>query len=119
MIGAEALVRWRHGTGNDLPAEFIPVFEKNGFIYSLDMYVCRKACEILERWKATGMHGIPIAVNVSRMDIYHGDLPEQFGKLIETYGLKPQDLHLEITESTYRTPSTSCGGGKASGFPGL
>ena len=106
MIGAEALVRWRHPElGMISPAEFIPVFEKNGFIYSLDMYVCRKACEILERWKATGMHGIPIAVNVSRMDIYHGDLPEQFGKLIETYGLKPQDLHLEITESAYISDS--------------
>ena len=50
MIGAEALVRWRHPElGMISPAEFIPVFEKNGFIYSLDMYVCRKACEILER----------------------------------------------------------------------
>ena len=39
------------------------------------------------------------------MDIYHGDLPEQFGKLIETYGLKPQDLHLEITESAYISDS--------------
>ena len=106
MIGAEALVRWRHPElGMISPAEFIPVFEKNGFIYSLDMYVCRKTCEILKRWKATGMHGIPIAVNVSRMDIYHGDLPEQFGKLIETYGLKPQDLHLEITESAYISDS--------------
>ena len=106
MIGAEALVRWRHPElGMISPAEFIPVFEKNGFIYSLDMYVCRKTCEILKRWKETGMHGIPIAVNVSRMDIYHGDLPEQFGKLIETYGLKPQDLHLEITESAYISDS--------------
>lgn len=106
MIGAEALVRWKHPElGMISPAEFIPVFEKNGFIYSLDMYVWRKACEILKGWKASGMYEVPIAVNVSRMDIYHGDLPEHFGLLIETYGLKPQDLHLEITESAYISDS--------------
>lgn len=106
VIGAEALVRWRHPElGIISPAEFIPVFEKNGFIYSLDLYVWKKACEILKKWKEAGMYGIPIAVNVSRMDIYHGDLPEQFSQLIKDYGLKPGDLHLEITESAYISDS--------------
>ena len=60
---------WQESTGS-----------RNGFIYSLDLYVWKKACEILKKWKEAGMYGIPIEVNVSRMDIYHGDLPEQFSQ---------------------------------------
>ena len=83
------------------PGDFIPVFEKNGFIYALDQFVWRKACEIMGRWKREKGAFIPVSVNVSRADIYHVDLPGVLMKMVEENGLEPGNLHLEITESAY------------------
>ncbi|WP_195269480.1 GGDEF domain-containing phosphodiesterase [Eubacterium sp. 1001713B170207_170306_E7] len=106
LMGAEALVRWQHPRlGMISPGDFIPVFEKNGFIYALDQFVWRKTCEIMGQWKRDGGNFIPISVNVSRVDIYHSDLPEILVKMVEENGLKPEDLHLEITESAYVSDS--------------
>lgn len=106
LIGAEVLVRWDHPEyGRILPGDFIPIFEKNGFIYALDQYAWRKACRMLERWKKEGMDYVPVSVNVSRADIYHGELPEILAQMVEESGLEPGELHLEITESAYVTDS--------------
>lgn len=106
VAGAEALVRWEHPElGLLSPADFLPVFERNGFIYSLDLYVWHKVCSAMQRWRQMGGADIPVAVNVSRMDIYHGDLPSLFTELVKDYGLEPKNLHLEITESAYISDS--------------
>lgn len=106
LMGAEALVRWQHPQlGMVSPGDFIPVFEKNGFIYALDQFVWRKACEIMGRWKREKGNFIPISVNVSRVDIYHTDLPGVLMKMVEENNLEPEDLHLEITESAYVSDS--------------
>ena len=106
VVGAEALVRWEHPEQGLLsPADFLPVFERNGFIYSLDLYVWHKVCSAMQRWRQMGGADIPVAVNVSRMDIYHGDLPSLFTELVKDYGLEPKNLHLEITESAYISDS--------------
>lgn len=106
LMGAEALVRWQHPQlGMVSPGDFIPVFEKNGFIYALDQFVWRKACEIMGRWKREKGNFIPISVNVSRVDIYHTDLPGILMKMVEENNLEPGDLHLEITESAYVSDS--------------
>lgn len=102
IIGAEALVRWDHPQlGMIPPGDFIPIFERNGFIYSLDLYVWEEVCGMLRRWKAEGIAEIPVSVNVSRTDLYHKDLTERLTRLIKRYGLEPEELHLEITESAY------------------
>lgn len=106
LMGAEALVRWQHPQlGMVSPGDFIPVFEKNGFIYALDQFVWRKACEIMGRWKRKKGNFIPISVNVSRVDIYHTDLPGILMKMVEENNLEPGNLHLEITESAYVSDS--------------
>lgn len=106
VVGAEALVRWEHPElGLLSPADFLPVFERNGFIYSLDLYVWHKVCSAMQRWRQMGGADIPVAVNVSRMDIYHGDLPSLFTELVKDNGLEPKNLHLEITESAYISDS--------------
>lgn len=106
VVGAEALVRWEHPElGLLSPADFLPVFERNGFIYSMDLYVWHKVCSAMQRWRQMGGADIPVAVNVSRMDIYHGDLPSLFTELVKDYGLEPKNLHLEITESAYISDS--------------
>ena len=102
IIGAEALVRWNHPEMGFLsPAEFIPLFEKNGFIYNLDFYVWELACEHLKTWKENGYSLIPISVNVSRADFYMADLTEIFNGLVAKYDIPASLLHLEITESAY------------------
>ena len=102
IVGAEALVRWIHPEwGFMSPGEFIPLFEKNGFITHLDQFVWEHTCQKLKEWKDKGLAIVPISVNVSRADTFHTYLVDKFCDLIEKYNLDPAYLHLEITESAY------------------
>lgn len=102
LAGAEALIRWIHPEwGLQSPGEFIPLFERNGFITRLDQYVWERTCAVLRAWDEKGYPPIPVSVNVSRADIYHADIAETLTALVEKYGLPPARLHLEITESAY------------------
>ncbi|MGN0466935.1 MAG: EAL domain-containing protein [Lachnospiraceae bacterium] len=102
MVGAEALVRWIHPEwGFMSPGEFIPLFEKNGFIPCLDQYVWESVCAKLRDWKEKGYPLLPVSVNVSRADIYQSHLVDTFCNLIKKYKIDPGYLHLEITESAY------------------
>ena len=102
LAGAEALVRWNHPEwGLQSPAEFIPLFEKNGFITELDQFVWDRTCAILEKWDELGYDPIPVSVNVSRSDVYQADLDEILVKTVQRHNLPFSRLHLEITESAY------------------
>ena len=102
IAGAEALVRWIHPEWCFMsPGEFIPLFEKNGFISRLDQYIWEWVCACLKNWREKGYPMIPVSVNVSRTDIYQLDLVDVFSRLTEEYGVDPGYLHLEITESAY------------------
>ena len=102
LAGAEALVRWKHPEkGMISPGEFIPLFEKNGFITQMDQYVWEQTCVLIKEWKEKGYPVVPVSVNVSRADFYITDLTEYMDALIRRYDLQPSDLHLEVTESVY------------------
>ena len=102
MAGAEALVRWIHPEwGFMSPGEFIPLFEKNGFIPKLDQYVWERVCAQLRDWKEAGYPLVPVSVNVSRADVYQANLVETLLNLTKKYGVNPAYLHLEVTESAY------------------
>ena len=102
LSGAEALVRWIHPQwGFMSPGDFIPLFEKNGFITQLDRYVWEKVCSLLHEWKQKGYPEIAVSVNVSRADVYQDDLKETLSGLIKKYDIEPRQLHLELTESAY------------------
>lgn len=102
MAGAEALVRWVHPEwGFMSPGEFIPLFEKNGFISKLDQYVWERTCAHLRDWKEKGYPLLPVSVNVSRADMYQSNLADTLLALTRKYGVDPAHLHLEITESAY------------------
>lgn len=106
LAGAEALVRWNHPEwGMQSPAEFIPVFERNGFITKLDQYVWEQVCALMQMWDQRGYPSVNISVNVSRMDIYNTNLVDFLTGLIKRHGLSPSRLHLEITESAYTDTS--------------
>lgn len=102
LSGAEALVRWVHPQNGFMsPAEFIPVFESNGFITEVDMFVWNKACEKIREWLDKYDCFVPISVNVSRKDMYKPNLPQILLDIVHKHGLEPRHLHLEITESAY------------------
>lgn len=102
VAGAEALVRWVHPEKGFMnPAEFIPLFETNGFITELDKFVWDKTCEYIEEWKRKGYPVVPISVNVSRTDIYNPDFMDIIMGIIKKHGLEPENIHLEITETAY------------------
>ncbi|MEG1345326.1 MAG: EAL domain-containing protein, partial [Acidaminococcaceae bacterium] len=102
IVGAEGLVRWQHPTkGLIAPDDFIPIFEKNGFITVLDEYVWEEVCKLLARLQKTDKQVLPISVNVSRVDIYNPSLCDKLVALIKKYKLPPALLELEITETSY------------------
>lgn len=103
MTGAEALVRW-HSPEQDAmipPSAFVPVFERNGFIYELDKYVWEQVCKLLRLWLDEGRAPLPISVNVSRIDMLQDDFFERITGLVETYRIPAELLRLEITESAF------------------
>lgn len=102
ITGAEALCRWDHSKLGWLhPAGFIETLEDAGLIYDLDSFVWERVCQDLHRWNVQGYHRFA-SVNVSRDDIGENrDIPGQFYRLIQTYGLKPEQLRIEITETAY------------------
>ena len=102
ITGAEALCRWDHDKlGWLYPPAFIDSLEESGLIYDLDCYVWEKVCGDLRRWNEQGKHR-SVSVNVSRCDLLRNrDLPGHFLGLIKTYGLTPDQLRIEITETAF------------------
>ena len=106
LASAEALVRWQHPRlGLISPGVFIPLFEENGLIQSLDLYVWREACAQIRDWKERLGISVPVSVNVSRVDMYDPNLIDTFQLLLAEYRLQPHELLLEITESAYTQDS--------------
>ncbi len=92
LAGAEALVRWKHPEwGFQSPGEFIPLFEKNGFITKLDQFVWDKTCSYLREWDDKGYPPVPVSVNVSRADIYHADIADIMMRIVRKHGLMHPD----------------------------
>ena len=103
VIGAEALVRWIHPERGMLyPADFVPVFEENGMIAEMDRAIWRSVCEILTEWRETHPE-LFISVNISTKDFYFMDVAQKIKALISEFGLPPEKLRLEITESAMMT----------------
>lgn len=107
FVSAEALVRWNHPTkGMIMPNKFIPVFEKNGFIAELDLYVLEQVCIYQKKRIAQGLEPFPISVNISRMSLYNPRLYELISSLAERYGIDTNYVRVEITESAYNDNPT-------------
>lgn len=100
IIGAEALARWFHPVrGMISPADFIPVFEENGFILKLDKYIWEQACKKMRSWIVDGLKPVPISVNVSRQYLTEFDVVGEISALVKKYNIPIKLLELEITES--------------------
>ena len=102
IAGAEALVRWVTKDNVIMsPGDFIPIFEQNGFITTMDRYVWEEAAKALKTFKDMGIKPFAISINLSRRDLYNDDLVQILLDMLKKYGLDERYLHLEITESAY------------------
>lgn len=106
LVSAEALVRWNHPTlGMVFPGAFIPLFEENGLIQRLDIYIWRATAARIKEWKTRFNLVAPVSVNVSRIDMYDPHLDSILLGILQEYGLSTSELLLEITESAYTQDS--------------
>jgi EAL domain-containing protein (putative c-di-GMP-specific phosphodiesterase class I) len=102
MLGAEALVRWRHPERGVIPpAEFIPVAEQRGLIGAIGHFVLNEACRQLASWTSAGScpEHLTIGVNVSGRELRDPELARRVAATLERHGIAPKRLVLEVTEN--------------------
>ena len=100
--GAEALVRWiSPELGFVSPGQFIPLFERNGFITNLDFFIWEEVCKELRHCLDAGLPAVPVSINASRMDFEVPNLAGEIAALADKYGIEHSLLHVELTESMY------------------
>lgn len=111
IVGGEALVRWKRA-GNVIvpPNDFIPLFERNGFIVHLDFYVYEEVFKILQKWMKEGKEVVPVSLNVSRIHLYDENFVKEFKELVDKYEIPYSLLELELTESIFLSHSESAFG---------
>jgi len=103
LLGVEALVRWQHPEqGLVMPGKFIPAAEESGQIIELGKWVLIEACRRVRDWRdaiASGS-GLRVAVNISGRHLQHADLLNDVRRALDETGLEPENLVIELTEST-------------------
>lgn len=104
IVGAEALVRWVNPKKGIIPPmEFVPLFEKNGFVIKMDRYIWEEACKVIRRWMDAGVEPIPISINVSRKHLKNSSFVQTLNELVEKYQIPKRCLEVEITETVEET----------------
>jgi diguanylate cyclase (GGDEF)-like protein/PAS domain S-box-containing protein len=100
-VGAEALVRWQHPTRGLLaPGEFVDLAEESGLIVPVGAWVLEEACRQAAEWQAAGDIGdFVVSVNLSARQLAHANTPADIAAALNTSGIDPARLSLEITES--------------------
>lgn len=99
IVGAEALIRWKRNGRIIPPSEFLPIFEKNGFIINIDMFVLEEVCKMQREWLDSGLKPVPISINQSKALVYGTDYIENLSGIISKYDLPSRLIELELLES--------------------
>ncbi len=100
VAGAEALVRWIDPVeGMIFPNDFIPLFEKNGFIVQLDLFMFEEVCKLVDRWESAGCRIIPISVNLSRANFAIPNFFDAYKHIVKKYDVPKGSIEFEFTES--------------------
>jgi diguanylate cyclase (GGDEF)-like protein/PAS domain S-box-containing protein len=98
LIGAEALIRWRHPVrGLVSPAEFMPIVNTSSISERIAGWVLETACRQARIWEKAG-HGIRVGINLSPSQLQSGDLAASVAGMLDVTGLTPSLLELELTE---------------------
>ena len=101
IVGMEALLRWKHPElGMISPGEFINIVEKTGLIIPLGESIIESVCLQIKQWDDKGYKPIPVAINLSPVQLRQKDFHLRVSRLLKQTGVKPEMIELEITEST-------------------
>ncbi|MGL4435185.1 MAG: putative bifunctional diguanylate cyclase/phosphodiesterase [Giesbergeria sp.] len=100
IIGAEALLRWKHPTlGFVPPGKFIPVAERTGLINEVGAWVLQRACLDAKAWRLQGLGELTVAVNVSPLQFHRDNIEREVANALAACQLPASALELELTES--------------------
>jgi diguanylate cyclase (GGDEF)-like protein/PAS domain S-box-containing protein len=100
VVGAEALIRWRHPTRGLLePAQFVGIAEDCGLIRPIGRWVLYEACRQATEWQDAGFGPMPVAVNISAIEFRCDDFLTNIVRILTETSLAPGCLEIEITES--------------------
>ena len=100
VVALEALLRWKHPShGYVRPERFVTIAEEAGLIVPIGDFVLQRAIEDAVRWRQAGGKLVPIAFNVSAVQLQRSNLAENISRLTTQYGLEPSLLQVELTES--------------------
>ncbi len=101
LCSTEALVRWRNpALGLVQPSAFLPVAEACGLIRPIGHWILFEACHQLQRWREQGLEIVPIAVNMSAMELRDRSLPARITEMLSETRLDAHFLEIEVTESS-------------------
>ena len=98
MCGCEALVRWKRDGKIISPAEFIPVFERDGNICALDFYMLDNVCRDISEWIKQGLEPVTVSVNFSKTHLHDPNIAEEIMAIINKYGIDTKYIEVEMTE---------------------
>ncbi len=100
LKGLEALCRWKHDGEFIFPDQFIPVIDRLGLTYELDMEILRYSCECIRKWLDMELTPPVISVNFSRKDIFIPNIEQEIKKTVDEYDIMPAYVEIEITETS-------------------
>lgn len=104
MVGMEALLRWKHPQlGMISPTRFIDLAEETGLIVQMGAWVMHTACEQNKTWQRMGLGYLRMSVNLSTRQFFQQNLVQQVAEMLESTGLAPHYLEIELTESLVMT----------------
>jgi diguanylate cyclase (GGDEF)-like protein/PAS domain S-box-containing protein len=100
ITGAEALIRWRQpGRGFVRPETFIPIAERCGYIVPIGRWVLREACRQIQSWVDANLAPMPVAINISAVELRSKDFVQGVHAVLQETGLDPRYLEFELTET--------------------
>jgi diguanylate cyclase (GGDEF)-like protein/PAS domain S-box-containing protein len=106
VLGLEALIRWAHPTrGMVGPEEFIAFAEDRGLITAIGRWVLHSVCQQLRAWQDAGLALVPVAINLSALELRQRDVAAEIAAELQAVNLPPYLLEIEITESVVMQPS--------------
>lgn len=102
IVGVEALIRWISTDGTVIsPDDFIPLFEKNGFVVNIDFFVLETVCKTIRGWIDSDIQPVKVSVNQSRLHLANPNYIEEVCDIIKKYDVPPEYIEFEITESAF------------------
>lgn len=103
LTGAEILVRIKNHYGSIIePAVFLPVFEKYGLMYQLDLMVLEKTLQLLSQWLENDLNPVPLSVNFSKSDFYSTEFIKIVHEMLDQYQIPKKYLEFEMTETCFK-----------------